>query len=75
MAEELRQTVTDGLVSRTEVLDVASGHTFEIWEIGRWGADQSRVEVLGRGGTLEDAAKDWRRGQTRTARRRWSGHG
>lgn len=67
--------VSDGMVSCTTVYDVASGHAFNIYEIGRWGSDPSRIEVLGRGATLQDAVSEWRRGMAAKTRRRWSGHG
>lgn len=74
--EELRKGgMSDGLISRTTVYDVATGHTFAVYEIGRWGSDPSRIEVLGRGATLQDAVSEWRRGQARSVRRRWGGHG
>lgn len=60
----------DALVSHTEVYDLKGGHTFDVWEIGRWGHDDSRIEVCGRGATLEDAEKDMRRGKGRT-KPRW----
>ena len=66
--------VRDALISCTAVYDVASGHTFDVFEVGRWGDDQARVEVLGRGASIDGAVKDWRRGQAQV-RRRWTGHG
>jgi len=61
---------SDALVSRSEVYDAATGHTFVIWELGRWGQDPSRIEVLGRGQTLQDAVSDLQRG-SKGAKRRW----
>lgn len=76
VAKALKEAgVTDALVSTTSVYDVSSGHTFAVYEIGRWGSDPSRIEVLGRGATLQDAVSEWRRGLAAKTRRRWSGHG
>lgn len=64
--------IHDALVSRTEVYDAASGHTFEVWELGQWGQDSARMDVLGRGADLPTAVAEWERGRTAGSRRRFS---
>lgn len=64
--------VHDGLVSHTRVYDCKSGHAFDVWEVGRWGHDESRTDVLGRGATLGQALHEWERGQVAVSRRRWT---
>lgn len=64
--------VSDGLVSHTLVHDCKTGHAFEVWEVGRWGHDDSRMEVLGRGATLGVAVHEWLRGQKAQVRRRFT---
>ena len=65
--------IRDGLISCTEVHDCKSGHTFHVWEVGRWGHDDSRMEVLGRGADLMTAMHEFVRGQRTETRRRFTG--
>lgn len=65
--------IGDGLISRTEVYDCKSGHTFEVWEVGRWGADPARMEVLGAGATLGDAIGQWVKSTRSAVRDRFTG--
>jgi hypothetical protein len=65
--------IHDGLISCTEVHDCKSGHTFHVWEVGRWGHDDSRMEVLGRGADLMTAMHEFVRGQRAQVRPRFTG--